>query len=97
MKLLQWNKVDLCDLYKKIAACITDEGELESEIYQAEEQETPLLDKIAKVNFATSTSTCGHSNSGIVLKPQIKSNSTEDTTTFQTTLWVCNWHFPCEE
>lgn len=51
LKLLQWNKVDLCDLYKKIAACITDEGELESEIYQAEKQETPLLDKIAKVNF----------------------------------------------
>ena len=28
-----------------------DEGELESKIYKAEEQETSLLDKIAKVKF----------------------------------------------
>ena len=48
---LQRKKEVLCDLNKKIAACITDEGELESEIYEAEEQETSLLDKIAKVKF----------------------------------------------
>ena len=48
---LQRKKEVLCDLNKKIAACITDEGELESEIYEAEEQETSLLDKIVKVKF----------------------------------------------
>ena len=39
-----------CDLDKKIAACIT-EGELEYKIYDAKEQETSLLDKIAKIKF----------------------------------------------
>ena len=38
---LQRKKV-LYDLNKKIAACITDEGKLESEIYKADEQETSL-------------------------------------------------------
>ena len=48
---LQQKKEVLCDLSKKIAACITDEGVLESEIYEAEEQEISLLDKIAKVKI----------------------------------------------
>ena len=39
---LQRKKEVLYDLNKKIAAFITDEGELESEIYKAEEQETSL-------------------------------------------------------
>ena len=34
---LQWKKGVLCDLDKKITTCIMDEGELESEIYEAEE------------------------------------------------------------
>ena len=48
---LQRKKEILRDLDKKIAACITEEGELETEIYEAEEQETSLLDKIAKIKF----------------------------------------------
>ena len=48
---LQQKKEVLCDLNKKIGACITNEGEMESEIYKAEEQETSLLDKIGKVKF----------------------------------------------
>ena len=48
---LQRKKEVLCDLNKKIAACIMDEGEMESEIYEAEEQEASLLDNIAKVKF----------------------------------------------
>ena len=48
---LQRKKEVLCDLNKKIAACITDNGELEPEIYEAEEQETSLLDKLAKIKF----------------------------------------------
>ena len=48
---LQRKKEILRDLDEKIAARITEEGELESEIYEAEEQEASLLDKIAKVKF----------------------------------------------
>ena len=48
---LQQKKEILCDLDKKIADRITDESELESEVFEAEEQEASLLDKITKIKF----------------------------------------------
>ena len=48
---LQRKKDILCDLDKRIAACITDEGELETEIYEAEETQSSILDTIAKIKF----------------------------------------------
>ena len=42
---------DFCDLDKKVATCITYENELEFEVYEAEEQEASLLDKITKIKF----------------------------------------------
>ena len=48
---LQQKKEILCDLDKKIADRITDESELESEVFKAEEQETLLLDNITKIKF----------------------------------------------
>ena len=47
---LQQKKEILFDLDKKIAACITD-NELESEVFEAKEQETLILDKVTKIKF----------------------------------------------
>ena len=50
---LQRKKEILCDLAKKIADRITDESELEPEVFEAEQQEASLLDKpmITKIKF----------------------------------------------
>ena len=54
---LQQKKEILCDLDKKIVDRITDENELESEVYEAEEQEALLLDKNIKIKFSYDSDT----------------------------------------